>query len=250
MRACRQRRAKMQASQASPSATGSNEPPVMYCTVMATARRSMPSKSSRSRSAAKNVPTPLPPDKKPAPLRGSAKVLSSKIVYSGKVFSISQDEVEEPGGVQATRDVVRHNGSAVILAVDTAAHPADPGILLIRQYRYAAAQFLLELPAGRIDPGEKLLPASKRELLEETGYTAKKWSKLVTYYASPGFVSEAMNIMLAEDLTLGEATPEEDERIELRMTPLSEVMAMIQAGKILDGKTLVGVMLYASLHQR
>ena len=152
--------------------------------------------------------------------------------------------------MHATRDVVRHNGSVVVLAVDTKFNPDDPGILLIRQYRHAANKFLLELPAGRIEPGEKLIPAAKRELIEETGYRAKRWSKHVTYYASPGFVSESMNILLAEDLTLGEAMPEEDEKIEILMTPLSEVMQLIHDGEIEDGKTLIGVLLYASLRHR
>ncbi len=183
-------------------------------------------------------------------LTGKAQVLKSEEVYRGKVFWVTHDEVKEPGEVTATRDVVRHNGSVVILAVDTATNADDPGILLIRQYRYAAEKFLLELPAGRIEPGEKLIPAAKRELIEETGYRAKRWSKHVTYYASPGFVSEAMNILFAEDLTLGEATPEDDERIEIHMTPLSEVMQMIHEGKIEDGKTLIGVLLYASLRTK
>ena len=182
-------------------------------------------------------------------LTGKARVLSSKTVYKGKVFWVTHDDVAEPGGVRATRDVVRHNGSAVILAVDTKTNPADPGILLIRQYRHAANDFLLELPAGRIDPGEKLLAAGKRELIEETGYRAKKWSVHVKYYASPGFVSEAMHILLAEELTLGKATPEEDEKIELHMTPLSEVVRMIQQDKIHDGKTIIGVLLYDSLRR-
>ena len=211
----------------------------MYFTFMPTAKNSTPPKTSAASKKSAAKPT--------ATLRGKAKVFASKSVYSGKVFSITQDDVEEPGGVRARRDVVRHNGSVVVLAVETGSDPADPGILLIRQYRHAANQFLLELPAGRIDPGEKLIPAGKRELLEETGYSAKKWSKHVTYFASPGFVSEAMTILLAEDLTLGQATPEEDERIELLMTPLSEVLRLIHAGKILDGKTLLGVLLYASL---
>lgn len=180
-------------------------------------------------------------------LHGKAKVVSSKTVYKGKVFWVTHDEVQEPGGVHATRDVIRHNGSAVILAVDTKSNPADPGILLIRQYRHAANQFLLELPAGRIEPGEKLIPSGKRELMEETGYRAKKWSIHTKYFASPGFLSEAMHILLAEDLTLGQAQPEEDEKIELHMTPLSEVIRMIHAGKIHDGKTLIGVLLYKSL---
>ena len=186
--------------------------------------------------------------KKPASLRGKARVVSSKTVYKGKVFSVTADHVVEPGGVEARRDVIRHNGSVVILAVDHSRSTTDPDILLIRQYRHAAGQFLLELPAGRIEPGEKLIPAAKRELIEETGYRAKKWSHHVRYFASPGFLSEAMNVLLAEELTLGEAAPEDDERIEILMTPLSEVIRLIHAGKILDGKTLVAVLLYASLH--
>ncbi|MDE1155514.1 MAG: NUDIX hydrolase [Acidobacteriaceae bacterium] len=188
--------------------------------------------------------------KKPLPgkaLRGKAKVLNSQTVYQGKVFWVTRDEVKEPGEVHATRDVIRHNGSVVILAVDTKTNPKDPGILLIRQYRHAAESFLLELPAGRIEKGEKLIPAGKRELIEETGYRAKKWSIHTKYWASPGFLSEAMHILLAEDLTLGAAAPEDDERIELHMTPLSEVLRMIHEGKIHDGKTLIGVLLYASL---
>jgi ADP-ribose pyrophosphatase len=185
---------------------------------------------------------------KSSKLSGKARTLSSKTVYKGRVFFVTHDHVQEPGGVDATRDVIRHNGSVVILAVDTT-NPADPGILLIRQYRHAADRFLLELPAGRIEPGEKLIPAAKRELIEETGYRAKKWSRHIKYFASPGFLTEAMNILLAEDLTLGDATPEDDERIELHMTPLSEVLRLIHAGKILDGKTLIGVLYYASLHR-
>ena len=179
-------------------------------------------------------------------LTGKAEVLSSETVYQGNVFWVTSDQVIEPGDVSARRDVVRHNGSVVVLAVDTATHPNDPGILLIRQYRHAAGKFLLELPAGRIEKGEELIPAGQRELIEETGYRAERWSKHTTYYASPGFLSEAMNIVLAEGLTLGEAAPEEDERIEVRMTPLSEAMRLIHAGEIEDGKTLIGVLLYAS----
>ena len=202
-------------------------------------------KKSASQPLAITVAKPAPLSRK---LRGKARVVSSKTVYKGKVFSVTADQVVEPGGVTARRDVIRHNGSVVILAVDHSRNPADPDILLIRQYRHAAEQFLLELPAGRIEPGEKLIPAAKRELIEETGYRAKKWSHHVRYFASPGFLSEAMNVLLAEELTLGEAAPEEDERIEILMTPLSEVISLIQAGKILDSKTLVAVLLYASLH--
>lgn len=188
--------------------------------------------------------------KKPLKLTGRGRTASSKTVFEGRVFWVTRDEVEEPGGVHATREVIRHNGSVVVLAVDATTNPKDPGILLIRQYRHAAGKMLLELPAGRIEPGEKLIPAGKRELIEETGYRAKRWSRHATYYASPGFLTETMTILLAEGLTLGEAAPEDDEKIELHMTPLSEVMKMIHAGKIQDGKTLIGVMLYDSVWRR
>jgi ADP-ribose pyrophosphatase len=183
---------------------------------------------------------------KPLKLTGRGRTLSSKTVFTSRTFWVTSDEVTEPGGVRAHRDVIRHGGSVVILAVDEKTNPSDPGILLIRQYRYAAGKMLLELPAGRIEPGEQLIPAGKRELIEETGYRAKKWSLHTNYYASPGFLTETMSILLATDLTLGVATPEEDEKIEIHMTPLSKVLKLIHAGKIEDGKTLIGVLLYAA----
>jgi ADP-ribose pyrophosphatase len=216
------------------------------------AKKSPARNSSVKKSGGKTAAKPTPAlTQKPLKLSGRAQILSSKTVYKGKVFWVTSDEVSEPGAVTARRDVVRHNGSVVILAVDNSTRSDDPGVLLIRQYRHAAGRFLLELPAGRIEPGEKLIPAGRRELIEETGYRARRWSKHVTYFASPGFLSEAMTILLAEDLTLGEAAPEEDEKIELHMTPLSEAMRLIHTGKILDGKTLIGILYYhAFRHSR
>ena len=165
------------------------------------------------------------------------KVLSSKTVFTGKVFRVTSDEVEEPNGVTARRDVVRHSGSIVVIAVDDGG--AEPRLLLERQYRYAAREFLLEVPAGRIDPGEDMLAAAKRELIEETGYRARYWKRVMRYWASPGFVDETMNVFLARGLTAGEAQPEEDESITCKFVPLSQVIDQILQGKIHDGKTII-----------
>jgi ADP-ribose pyrophosphatase len=180
------------------------------------------------------------------PYNRRAKLISSKISYKGKVFNVTTDKVKEPNGTIATRDVIHHNGSIVILAVDSSRKPRDPDVILIRQYRHAAGQYLLELPAGRIEPGERPLTAAKREMIEETGFRANKWTLLTRYYASPGFLGEWMQIYLAEDITPGTATPEADEDIELHRMPLSEAMRLVAANQIHDGKTLIGLSLFAA----
>ncbi|MEO8734915.1 MAG: NUDIX hydrolase [Edaphobacter sp.] len=180
-----------------------------------------------------------------------ATVLSSKLAYDGKVFSIFTDKIIEPGSLTPrTRDVIRHNGSIVILAVDESGNPKDPDIILIRQYRYAVGQFLLELPAGRIEPNEAPLAAAKREMIEETGFRAKRWSVLTKYFASPGFLGESMQIYLARDIRAGVSSPEEDEHIEIVRTPLSQALALVEANKIQDGKTLIGLSLYAAARRK
>jgi ADP-ribose pyrophosphatase len=172
------------------------------------------------------------------------KLISSKVVFKGRVFSVNRDEVIEPGGHKNVREVIRHNGSVVVLAVDESKNPRDPDVILERQYRHAAGQFLLELPAGRVEPGEATLAAAKREMIEETGYRAKKWSLLTKYFASPGFLGEWMQIYLAREISAGAAQPEDDEQIEVVRMPLSEALALATANKIHDGKTLIGLMLY------
>ncbi len=171
---------------------------------------------------------------------------------------MTTDEVEEPGGVRARRDVIRHSGSIVILAVDRssankkpasqksaskkpATQKSEPRILLEHQYRHAAQSMMWELPAGRIDEGESALAAGKRELIEETGYRAKKWKQILFFYVSPGFLDETMTIYLAEDLTLGEAEPEADERIEAKFFSLSDAKKMALDGTIRDAKTISGI---------
>jgi len=176
--------------------------------------------------------------KKPRTIK--ARVLSSREVYHGPAFRVTADQVLEPSGVRTRRDIVHHSGSVVILAVEEG--DSQPRVLLERQYRYAARQMLWELPAGRIDNGENDLHAAKRELLEETGYTAKRWRRILRFYASPGFLAEAMNLYLARGLRAGPAQPEPDEIIHVRMVPLSAAVRMVMRGAIKDGKTISGIL--------
>jgi ADP-ribose pyrophosphatase len=169
-----------------------------------------------------------------------ARILSSRVVYRGPAFWVTTDQVLEPTGIRGRRDIVRHTGSVVVLAVDESR--SEPHVLLVRQYRHAAQQFLWELCAGRIDKGENELAAAKRELREETGYTAHRWKRVLKYYASPGFVAETMAIYLARGLQSGPAQPEEDEVIQTRFFPLSEIKRRVMAGRVLDGKTICGVL--------
>jgi ADP-ribose pyrophosphatase len=175
----------------------------------------------------------------------TARLLSSKVVYEGPLFRILHDKLIEPGGKNSERDVIRHNGSVVILALDSSKRKKNPWIVIERQYRHAANQYLWELPAGKLDPGEEPVVGAQRELEEETGYRAKKWKPLVEYYASPGFLGESMKVFVAEGLIAGDAHPEDDEQIEFRLVRLSDVLKMIEKGLILDGKTLTSVLLYA-----
>jgi ADP-ribose pyrophosphatase len=177
----------------------------------------------------------------------TAKILSSQLVYEGPLFRVLRDHIIEPGGRESHRDVIRHNGSVVILAVDPGKRKKDPWLVIERQYRHAAGQFLWELPAGKMDAGEDALAGAVRELAEETGYQAKNWSLLLDYFASPGFLGESMKVYLAEGLIAGDAHPEEDEHIDFRLVKLSDVLEMVDKGKIMDGKTLVTVLLYARM---
>ena len=176
------------------------------------------------------------------------KVISSKLSYEGPLFRVYTDEIVE-NGREVTRDVVRHNGSIVILAVDDTKSKRDPLIVMERQYRHAAKEYLLEVPAGKMEAGEDALVGAKRELLEETGYRAKRWRKMVRYFASPGFLGEFMQVFIADGLTAGTAQPEYDEQLEIELIPLSKLLAMIDEGKVHDGKTLISVMLYDRLRR-
>ena len=175
------------------------------------------------------------------------RVFSSRVVFRGPVFNVMRDQIIEPSGVRATRDIVRHPGSVVVLAIDDTRK--EPRVLLERQYRYAANDFLWEIPAGRIDEGETELAAAKRELLEETGYTAALWNRALRYYASPGFMDETMSIYLARKLKKGKAQPEEDESIQVRLVPMSAALRMAANRTIADGKTLLALFWFNHRHR-
>lgn len=167
------------------------------------------------------------------------KLTSSKEVYRCKLFWITEDEAEDDG-FHIKRSVVRHRGSAVMLAADE-----KDRVLLVQQFRLPAGKKLWELPAGKVDEGEDVFETAKRELREETGYRAKNWTKLVSYFPTPGYVEEYMTIFVATDLTEGEPEPMDDERIEKRWFTRDEIEDMIRSGEMEDGKTLTGYLLWS-----
>lgn len=162
------------------------------------------------------------------------KVISTKEILKNKLFSVVEEEASDPSGFTIKRSIIRHPGSAVMMAVE------EKRILLVRQFRLPAQAELWELPAGRLDPGEAPLQAAKRELREETGYSAAKWQELAAFYPSPGYVEEHMTIFLATELTAGTAEPMDDERIEVQWFTQDELHEKIRSGEIRDGKTIVG----------
>ena len=169
----------------------------------------------------------------------AAKILGSAMIYEGRVFGLRRDEVVEPSGVRATREVITHPGSVVVLPV-----LANGKIVMVRQYRHATRQYMWELVAGRKEPEETPEVGAARELLEETGYRAKKFKVFLDFFPTPGFLEERMFLLLAEGLTAGEAQPEEDEKIEVQAYSLNELKQMIRKGELRDAKSIAGILYY------
>lgn len=166
------------------------------------------------------------------------KHIDTKEVYIGKILRYQIDDVLLPNGQKTVRDVVKHPGAVAIVAID------DNGdFVFIRQYRYAIDKIIYEIPAGKLNAGEQPLRCAKRELKEETGFTAKKWEKLGSIFTLPGFCDETIHIFKATGLKKGRTNFDEDEVIETVFLSKEKVLEMIKKGRINDGKTLAGIFL-------
>lgn len=159
--------------------------------------------------------------------------VSTEIKYKGRMLTVKYDVVRLSNGHSSWREVVRHPGAAAIVV-----ELPDGTYLLETQYRYASDVLLLEIPAGKLDPGEHHADCAKRELLEETGYEANTWTYLGPLHISPGFCDELIHLYLAQDVIAGNAQPDEDEFIEMTSYAWDEVWAMIEKGRITDAKTI------------
>jgi len=171
--------------------------------------------------------------------------LASKRVHTGRVVHLDVDTVRFPDGSTGELEMVRHPGAAAVVPFASDPHGADPTVLLIKQYRYAANGPLIEIPAGRLNTGEEPIACARRELLEEVGVTAARVERLTTIWTTPGFTDERIHLFWAADLTTGTHAREPDEFIEVVPTPLSEAVAMVGNGVICDAKTVVGILYMA-----
>jgi ADP-ribose diphosphatase len=170
-----------------------------------------------------------------------ARILKSEIIYEGKAFGVRRDELIEPTGVRTIREVVTHPGSVVVLPV-----LADGRVVMVRQYRHATGKYLWELVAGRMELGENPKQGARRELIEETGYRAKKFTVFLDVFPTPGFLEERMYILLAEGINPGQAAPEEDEKLVVAAYTRKELEQMMRTGKLRDAKSIAGLLFYFS----
>lgn len=171
--------------------------------------------------------------------------IGSRRIYSGRVLNLDIDKVRFPDDSIGELEIIRHPGASAILPFLSDPAGDDPQILLIKQYRYAAEDFLYEVPAGRLDPNEAPLDCARRELLEETGCTAERIEPLYTFFTTPGFIDERIHGFLATGLTRGKSQREADEFMTLETMTLSRALELIKSGAIRDGKTTV-LILYAA----
>jgi ADP-ribose pyrophosphatase len=169
-------------------------------------------------------------------------LLSARPVYTGRVLNLDLDTVRFPDGSVGELEMIRHPGAAAVVPLLADPREADPEVILIRQFRHAADDYIWEIPAGRLDPGEAPEACARRELTEEAGVTAVELRRLTTIFTTPGFTDERIHLFAAVGLEGAEARREPDEFVEPRRLRWSRVLEMIEAGEVRDGKTLVALM--------
>ncbi|HEY5264528.1 MAG TPA: NUDIX hydrolase [Steroidobacteraceae bacterium] len=163
--------------------------------------------------------------------------IASQPMYRGRVIEVSTERLRYANGREYDLDFVRHPGAAAVVAVDSAQR-----VCLVRQYRHGVLDFLWEIPAGKLDGGEAPAICAVRELAEETGVTAQRWTPLGLYIPAPGIFNELIHLYLARDLVLGSPTPDADEELELQWLPLQEAIGLVLRGEWSDGKTALGLL--------
>ncbi len=173
------------------------------------------------------------------------KTIKSTEIFDGRVVHLRVDEVELPTGKKSTRELIRHPGGVGVVAVDDQNH-----VLMVRQYRKPLEQTLLEIPAGKLEAGEDPKECAARELEEETGYCAKNFTYLDYFIPTPGYCDEKIHIYLAKDLYQGNIHPDEDEILNVERYPLEQLIDMIAAGDLKDGKTIIGLLKYQFLQNK
>lgn len=172
------------------------------------------------------------------------KTMKSERIYEGKVINLRVDTVELPDRKYSKREIVEHDGAVGILAVT-----GEGKLIFVKQFRKSVEEILLEIPAGRIETDEAPIDCAKRELEEETGFKANSMSKMMDFYTSPGFSNEILHIYLAQNLSPGTASPDEDEYIEVIYLTLDEALTRLEAGEIKDSKTIIAILQYQRIQQ-
>lgn len=166
------------------------------------------------------------------------RTLHSERIYEGKIVNLRVDTVELPSGRKTKREIVEHGGCAAIVAIDS-----EKNVILVRQYRKPVERALLEIPAGGLEPGEDPLDGARRELEEETGFSAERWEHLSMFYTSPGFCTEFMHLYLATELKPINRAADDDEHIEVVRVPLKKTLELIASGEVCDVKSIAGLLM-------
>ena len=164
------------------------------------------------------------------------KVLGTRRIYDGRVLNVRVDEVELPNGHRSNFEIIEHAGGVCVIA-----QPQPDSIVLVRQYRPAISSYLIEVPAGKLERGEDPAQCAIRELREETGYRCERIRKTWSFYTAPGFCSELLHLFVAEGLSHGEASPEDNEAIDVEVVPVTRALDMVERGEIIDAKTEIAL---------